>query len=56
MAIFVVCFAALTDFIMNETAIRCLYRIRQNFRWGKLSRFLANRQSFPLESFAVYST
>ena len=28
-----------------------VYRIRQNFRG-----FLANRESFPLESFAVYST
>ena len=31
-----------------------LYRIRQNFRG--FCGFLANRESFPLESFAVYST
>ena len=30
------------------------YRIRQNFRGFR--GFLANRESFPLESFAVYST
>ena len=26
------------------------YRIRQNFQGGKLSRFSANRENFPLES------
>ena len=32
------------------------YRIRQNFQGGKLSRFSANHESFPLESLAVHST
>ena len=32
-------------------AMYCTYRIRQNIRGGKLSRFLAKRESFTIESF-----
>ena len=31
--------------------LKVIYRIRQNSRGGKLSRFLLNRESFPVEYF-----